>query len=158
MVDVFTPEKRSSIMRAICSKNTLPELKIRKILHAKGYRYRIHDKKLPGKPDIVFRSRKIAIQIRGCFWHGHNCIDGHIPKTRRDYWIMKITNNARRDAKNDLLLKKQGWKVITIWECSSATKSGLAKQIGRIEQIYKRLSKTDDKHENLKSISQTKRR
>jgi DNA mismatch endonuclease (patch repair protein) len=117
-VDVFTRQKRSTIMAAIRSANTTPERVLRSALHRRGYRYILHDRRLPGAPDIVFSSRRIAIQVRGCFWHGHaSCIDGHLPKTRRSYWLPKIHGNKRRDNRNDRSLRGLGWKVIVVWEC-----------------------------------------
>ena len=85
-MDIVSKKKRSEIMSKIRSKNTKPEMTVRKYLSSKGYRYRLHDKKLPGKPDIVLKKKKIAIQVRGCFWHGHNCKLAHYPKTNRKYW------------------------------------------------------------------------
>lgn len=114
MTDCFTKEKRSKVMSKIKSKNTKPELKLRKALWAKGYRYRIHTK-LHGKPDITFPSRKIAIFIDGCFWHKcPKCYKK--PKSNQKYWIPKIERNVERDKENIRNLKKLGWKTIRIWE------------------------------------------
>ena len=116
-MDVFTKKKRSEIMSRIRSKNTKPELIVRKYLSSKGYKYRLHDQKLPGKPDIVLKRKKIAIQVRGCFWHGHNCKLSSYPKTNRKYWKNKINNNRKRDRKNDRLIRKMGYKLIVVNEC-----------------------------------------
>ena len=118
-MDKIDKEKRSWNMSRILSKNTKPEIKIRKALWQMGYRYRLHYKKLPGKPDIVFVKDKIAIFIHGCFWHRHkNCIEASRPKTNSDYWEIKINKNIERDKKHTKEIKKLGWEVIIIWECS----------------------------------------
>ena len=105
-------------MSNIRSKNTKPELLVRKALWKMGYRYRIHYKELPGKPDIVLTKFKTVIFVHGCFWHRHeNCIDASRPKTNSEYWENKITKNIERDEKHQSQLKKMGWKVIVIWEC-----------------------------------------
>jgi len=132
MADVFSKKKRSEVMSKIRSKDTKPEMQIRKGLHALGFRYRLHDKKLPGKPDIVLPRFKTAIQVRGCFWHGHDCIDGHIPKTRKEYWEPKLKANAARDKKNDQRLKEMGWHLIVVWECQCMSNKTLNKQLSRI--------------------------
>ena len=116
-MDAFTQKKRSEIMSRIRSKNTKPELIVRKYLSSKGYKYRLHDQKLPGKPDIVLKRKKIAIQVRGCFWHGHSCKLANYPKTNRKYWKNKINNNKKRDRKNDKLIRKMGYKLIIVNEC-----------------------------------------
>lgn len=118
MADVHTQEQRRFNMQQIKGKNTKPELLVRKYLHAKGYRYKLHDKTLPGKPDIVLPKYKTVIFIHGCFWHGHaNCKYFTIPKTRTEWWTEKINKNSTNDVKAVKLLKKDGWKIITIWEC-----------------------------------------
>ena len=105
-------------MSRIRSKNTKPELIVRSVLHRMGYRFRLHRKDLPGKPDIVLPKYKTVIFVHGCFWHGHSgCKRGNIPKTNKNYWIPKINKNKDRDRKHRSQLKKQGWKVAVIWEC-----------------------------------------
>jgi len=105
-------------MKNIRSKNTTPELIVRKFLYNKGYRYRLHDKKLPGKPDIVLRKFNTVIFINGCFWHGHkNCSEAKKPKSNSEFWKTKIVSNQQRDMKNIESLSKLGWRVLTIWEC-----------------------------------------
>jgi len=106
-------------MRAIRSKNTKPELLIRKALHAAGFRFRLHVARLPGKPDIVLPKYKTAIFVHGCFWHGHNCKYFRLPQTRPEFWRDKIEANRARDAKDLELLKGMGWHVILIWECAT---------------------------------------
>lgn len=119
MADVFSKEFRSQIMAKISSKNTKPELIVRKILHSKGYRFRLHRKDLPGNPDIVLPKHKKIIFVHGCFWHNHNCKFGnHIPKTNTEYWEKKLKNNSIRDKINIEKLISLGWKVLIIWECT----------------------------------------
>jgi len=122
-MDTVSKKKRSEIMSRIRSKNTKPELIVRKYLFSKGYRYRLHDNKLPGKPDIVLKKYKTAIQVRGCFWHGHGCKFSNIPKTNRAFWRNKILNNKKRDKKNDQKLRRLGFKLIVIPECKTYNSS-----------------------------------
>ena len=118
MKDVHSKEVRSYNMSRIRSKNTQPELIVRKFLHAKGFRYRIHDKKLPGKPDIVLPKYNTVIFIHGCFWHNHkNCKYAQFPKTNAGYWTHKILNNINKDEQYVKTLRKDGWKIITLWTC-----------------------------------------
>ena len=119
MADVHTKEIRSYNMSQIKGKNTKPEMLVRKFLFANGYRYKLNDKTLPGKPDIVLPKYKIVIFIHGCFWHGHkNCKYFVVPKTRTDWWRNKINGNIANDKKASKALKKEGWKIITVWECN----------------------------------------
>ena len=119
MTDRITKEQRSKNMSHIRSKDTSIELKVRKYLFSLGYRYRVNYKELPGKPDIVFTKKKIAIFIHGCYWHGHNCNSryAHVSKSNTDYWNTKIQRNQERDKRNIEQLEKDGWKVIVLWEC-----------------------------------------
>jgi|SRR5690242_4560783 len=118
MADVHDKKTRSKNMSAIRSKNTKPEMLVRRFLHANGFRYKLHDKKLPGKPDIVLPKYKTVIFVHGCFWHGHtNCRYYVVPKTRTEWWLKKINGNKANDDKAIKALKKGGWKVIKIWEC-----------------------------------------
>lgn len=117
MPDKISVEQRSRIMSRIRSKNTKPEIIVRKYLHNLGYRFRLHDKKLPGKPDIVMKKHKTAIQVRGCFWHQHGCKFSNVPKSNKSYWTPKLKKNKERDKQNDKKLKKLEWKLIVIWEC-----------------------------------------
>ena len=116
-MDTVSKKKRSEIMSKIRGKNTMPELHVRKFLFSKGFRYRLHDKSLPGTPDIVSKKNKLAIQVRGCFWHGHKCNKGGLPKSNRKFWKTKIKNNKKRDKKNDRKIRSLGFKLIIIWEC-----------------------------------------
>ncbi|HZW13286.1 MAG TPA: very short patch repair endonuclease [Noviherbaspirillum sp.] len=131
MTDVFSPKKRSEVMSAIRSKNTKPEIRVRSELHRKGYRFRLHVKDLPGKPDLVLPRYCTAIQVRGCFWHGHTCSDGHLPKSRQEYWIPKLEKNKLRDSQRDTELRNLGWSVLVIWECE-CSEANIKKTIDRI--------------------------
>lgn len=116
-MDTISQAERSTLMGRIRGKNTRPELALRSALHRLGYRFRICVKDLPGKPDIVFRSRRVAIFVHGCFWHRHTCKFAYNPKTRREFWQQKFRRNIERDRECILRLKEQGWKVIVAWEC-----------------------------------------
>ncbi|WP_276502392.1 very short patch repair endonuclease [Terrimonas pollutisoli] len=119
MTDVHNKATRSYNMSQIRATNTKPEMLVRKFLHAQGFRYKLHDKTLPGKPDLVLPRYKTVIFIHGCFWHGHDsCKYFVVPKTRTDWWLNKITGNKANDAKAIKALKKEGWKIITLWECN----------------------------------------
>jgi len=116
MVDNLTKDKRSKIMRSIKSKDTKPELIVRKLLTQLGYRYRLHRKDLPGKPDIAFISRKKAVFVHGCFWHGHlNCKISHIPES--EFWRNKLSKNQERDLKASSAMLESGWETLIVWEC-----------------------------------------
>ncbi|HNR16724.1 MAG TPA: DNA mismatch endonuclease Vsr [Chitinophagaceae bacterium] len=118
MADVHDKKTRSYNMSQIKATNTKPEILVRKFLHANSFRYSLHKKTLPGKPDIVLPKYKTIIFIHGCFWHGHkNCKYFVVPKTRTQWWLDKINTNKANDAKAVKALKKEGWKIITIWEC-----------------------------------------
>lgn len=106
-------------MARIRSKNTAPELLVRRLLHAMGYRFRLHRSELPGKPDIVFVGRRKAIFVHGCFWHAHDCKIGRTPKTRLYFWEPKLQRNRARDLENERALQSQGWDVLTIWQCET---------------------------------------
>ena len=106
-------------MQAVRGKDTGPELTVRRLLHGMGYRYRIHRKDLPGKPDLVFPAQRKAIFVHGCFWHAHGCRFGQPPKSRLTYWLPKLERNKQRDAENTAQLEALGWKVLTTWECET---------------------------------------
>jgi len=117
-MDVFDTEKRSQVMASVGSKNTRPELAVRKSLHRAGLRFRLHRKDLPGRPDIVLPSRRLAVFVNGCFWHGHvACPKAKLPKTRTQFWRHKIEQNMARDAKALTQLKEMGWQAIVVWQC-----------------------------------------
>lgn len=108
---------RSANMRAIRSKDMKPELAVRKLVHGMGYRYRLHRHDLPGRPDMVFPSRRKVIFVHGCFWHSHNCKAAHVPKTNQGYWGPKLERNRIRDARNIEALAAKGWQSLVVWEC-----------------------------------------
>lgn len=114
----LTQAARSALMSKIKSKNTAPEMTVRRLIFSLGFRYRLHDKKLPGKPDLVFAGRRKAIFVHGCFWHGHDCGAGrNRPASNLDYWGRKLERNIERDQANQAALKAAGWKVLILWEC-----------------------------------------
>lgn len=118
MVDTLSPKKRSWNMSRIKSSNTKPELKVRSLLHRKGYRFRLHRKDLPGKPDIVLQKYKTVIFVHGCYWHRHKgCKYAYNPKSRIGFWQNKFSQNVERDKENYETLKSLGWNVIVVWEC-----------------------------------------
>jgi DNA mismatch endonuclease Vsr len=112
-------------MSGIKGKNTKPEIRVRKALYSRGFRYRLHVKGLPGKPDIVFGKRKAVIFIHGCFWHGHDCHLFKWPSTRQEFWRQKINRNREKDAESEALLSEAGWRILTIWECALKGKTRL---------------------------------
>lgn len=115
---MFTPEKRSEVMRRVRSKNTKPEVFVRSMLHRMGYRFRLHRKDLPGNPDIVLPKHRAVVFVHGCFWHQHpGCRKATIPQNNRDYWEKKLERNVERDRAARQTLSEQGWKVLTVWEC-----------------------------------------
>jgi DNA mismatch endonuclease (patch repair protein) len=119
-------------MARVHAKDTRPEMFVRRLVFAEGYRYRLHDRKLPGSPDLVFRSRSKVIFVHGCFWHRHaNCALARMPKSRLDFWEPKLTANKERDSRNRKLLAKKGWEVLTIWECELKDTEKLRRTIRR---------------------------
>lgn len=138
MTDIFRPDKRSLIMSKIRSGNTKPELIVRKFLFSQGFRFRLHYKTLPGRPDIVLPKYKAVIFVNGCFWHSHeNCRDFKVPETHQEYWVPKLSKNKIKDLEAVDELHKAGWDVITIWECElkkSKIDSTLAMLISRLNK------------------------
>jgi DNA mismatch endonuclease (patch repair protein) len=131
-MDVLTAAERSACMAAVKSANTTPELRVRRLIHAHGYRYRLHQKDLPGRPDLVFSGRRRVIFVHGCFWHGHSCPRAvRVPKTNRQYWIDKIERNCRRDATVRKRLRAAGWRILVLWECEIRNGTSLEKRIRR---------------------------
>ena len=134
MADRLTPEQRSWNMSRIRGKNTKPELLVRSLLHAKGYRYRLHGAsrgiKLPGNPDLVFAGRRKVIFVNGCFWHFHDCKVGqHAPKANAEFWETKRARTRDRDASQRRQLENDGWEVLTVWECELRDLSAVEKQL-----------------------------
>jgi DNA mismatch endonuclease Vsr len=111
------PEARRRNMAAVRGKDTKPEIIIRRLLHAIGYRYRLHDVRLPGRPDLVFPSRKAVVEVRGCWWHRHGCSNSAAPKTRTEWWTQKLDRNVARDEANKSAMEAAGWRVFVAWEC-----------------------------------------
>ena len=132
-MDIVSKEKRSHIMSRIHSKDTKPEIILRKALFKKGLRYRIHYG-LPGKPDIVFVSKKIAIFVNGCFWHGHGCRRDHKPASNTKFWKSKMAGNKERDKNNYINLDKLGWNYYISWECSIL--NNISNEVKKIISIY----------------------
>ncbi|MCC6364231.1 MAG: DNA mismatch endonuclease Vsr [Bryobacterales bacterium] len=118
-MDTLSPAERSERMGRVHCKDTKPEWVVRRLVHALGFRYRLHNAALPGKPDLVFSGRRKVIFVHGCFWHRHGsrCPLARLPKSRLDFWRTKLEGNRRRDEKNVRLLRAAGWKILTIWEC-----------------------------------------
>lgn len=130
MADTRSKEKRSEIMAKVHSKDTGPELAVRKLIFGMGYRYRLHIAALPGKPDIVMFGRRKIIDVRGCFWHGHSgCRFGRLPKSRLDFWKPKIKRNRDRDRRNLKTLESDGWRVLIVWQCELKDQEHLKKKL-----------------------------
>lgn len=116
-------------MSRIRSEDTAPEMTVRRLLHSMGYRYRLHPKNLPGKPDVVFPARRRVIFVNGCFWHAHGCKIGRPPKSKLDFWEEKLNRNRQRDEKNRIALEQAGWKVLTVWQCETKNTEWLRKTL-----------------------------
>ncbi|MBX3602816.1 MAG: DNA mismatch endonuclease Vsr [Rubrivivax sp.] len=118
MCDVLTPEQRRLNMSRVRRSDTKPEMLIRRGLHASGLRYRLHDRRLPGRPDLVFPKYRAVVFVHGCFWHAHGCALSKLPATRREFWQKKLTDNAARDRRAIAALHADGWRVLVVWECA----------------------------------------
>ena len=132
MADTVTRERRSEIMSNIRAKGMKPEMAVRRITHGMGYRYRLHRKDLPGKPDLVFPGRRKVIFVHGCFWHQHAdaaCRIARRPRSNRDYWLPKLKRNAARDGEHQANLAASGWDVLVLWECDVKAGGGIADRI-----------------------------
>ncbi len=129
MADRISPEERSRLMAKVKRSNTKPEVIVRKLLHARGWRYRLHVKGMPGTPDIVFSSRRAVLFVNGCFWHGHTCRLGRLPSTRPEFWGPKIQANRERDRRKIDQLIADGWRAMTIWQCSLKEPEVVLRQI-----------------------------
>jgi DNA mismatch endonuclease (patch repair protein) len=131
-MDTLTPEQRSKRMSLVKSKDTAVELRVRRLVYAMGYRYRLHRKDLPGKPDMVFTSRRAAIFIHGCFWHRHEgCKLARLPKSKLEFWREKLETNKARDKRNLAALAKDGWRTLVVWECETKNLETLAERLRR---------------------------
>jgi len=145
LTDVFSPEKRSAVMRRVKGKGTTPEKTVRRLLTRLGARYRLHRSDLPGKPDIVLPGRKLAIFVHGCFWHGHDCARGaRVPKQNRDYWLGKVARNRARDEAAREALSAKGWRVETIWECELKDEAAATARLSGVLQAASALSGRPD--------------
>lgn len=129
-MDKLTPDRRSANMRAIRSKGMKPELAVRRLAHRLGYRFRLHRKDLPGKPDLAFIGRSKAVFVHGCFWHQHReCREGRPPKSNHEYWGLKLARNIQRDQANIAKLQSSGWDTLVIWECEIRDAAALEKSL-----------------------------
>src|SRR4051794_39340787 len=134
LADKISSERRSENMRRIRSNGTRPEMLVRRLVHSMGYRYRLHRKDLPGKPDLVFAPKRKVIFVHGCFWHGHErdgCLDARRPKSNIGYWNPKLTRNKERDAQRIASLEAAGWDVFVIWECETKNAKALQTRLGK---------------------------
>lgn len=131
MTDRASREQRSRNMAAVRSSDTGPERAVRSILHRLGLRFRLHQKALPGTPDIVLKRHATVVFVHGCFWHGHNCPRGKPPATRPEFWIPKLQRNRVRDMDNAKRLRAQGWRVLTVWECELRKPDRLSKRLAK---------------------------
>jgi DNA mismatch endonuclease (patch repair protein) len=132
-MDTLTPAERSERMARVRSKGTKPEWAVRRLVHSLGFRYRLHNQKLPGKPDLVFGTRRKIIFVHGCYWHRHNprCPLTRMPKSKLDFWRPKLEANHKRDDKNKRRLRAAGWDVLVLWECQLRDMSGITDRITR---------------------------
>lgn len=129
VTDVFTSEERSRLMARVRGKDTRPELVVRSVAHRLGYRFRLHRRELPGTPDLVLTRHRAAVFVNGCFWHGHDCKRGALPRTNEEFWSKKIKGNAARDAVVHDQLVAAGWRVLTIWECETHDTDSIAEKL-----------------------------
>jgi len=131
-MDNLTPEQRGRQMARVRGKDTRPEMAVRRLVFSMGYRYRLHDARLPGTPDLVFPGRGKVLFVHGCFWHRHtNCELARLPKSRLDFWLPKLEGNRKRDLKNQRLLRKSGWRIWVVWECELRDMDKLSRRIRR---------------------------
>jgi DNA mismatch endonuclease (patch repair protein) len=125
---------RSAQMALVRGRDTKPEMRVRKALHAAGLRYRLHDRRLPGVPDLVFPSRHVALFVHGCFWHRHpGCAAARLPKSRLEFWEPKLSGNAERDKRNSAALEAAGWKVMVIWECETRDQAVIQRLVSQVQ-------------------------
>lgn len=129
MADKISADRRSENMRRIRSKGMKPEMLVRRLVHGLGYRYRLHRRDLPGKPDLVFGPRRSVIFVHGCFWHQHDCRDGRVPASNKEYWAPKLARNVERDSQARQALEADGWRVMIIWECETKEADKLVERL-----------------------------
>ncbi|MBX6370464.1 MAG: DNA mismatch endonuclease Vsr [Rhodospirillales bacterium] len=129
-MDIISAERRSALMRRVRQRDTDPELVVRRVAHALGYRFRLHRRDLPGTPDLVFPKYRVALFVHGCFWHRHEgCPRATTPKSRRDYWLPKFAANVERDRRKAAALEAAGWRAVVVWECETADSSALKRRL-----------------------------
>jgi DNA mismatch endonuclease (patch repair protein) len=128
-MDHLSPHQRSANMRAVKRSDTAPEMAVRRLLFRAGYRYRLHDGRLPGRPDIVFKGRRKVIFVHGCFWHGHHCSRGRLPKSRVEYWRDRVDRNRSRDGRVLVELQATGWKPFVVWQCETRDEEPLLRRL-----------------------------
>lgn len=148
MVDTLSPKARSERMSRIRGRNTVPELAVRRLAHALGYRFRLYRKDLPGSPDLVFPRLMKVVFVHGCFWHGHDCGKGRLPKSNVSFWEAKIAKNRERDARSVAALKAAGWKVLILWQCQTGDLKVLENCLGRFLAGYRRKKAIDSRVAN----------
>lgn len=152
MADIVNAATRSRMMSGIKAKDTKPEMVIRKMLHAAGFRFRLHDKRLPGKPDLVLPKYRTAVFVHGCFWHGHeSCSLFRIPKSKTEFWEEKISQNIKRDSRNISELLASGWRVLVIWECATKGADKMTSE-DMITGIKTFLNNADQSSETIRAI------
>lgn len=145
MTDIVSPGKRSAMMRAVRSKDTKPELLVRRGLHVRGLRFKLHDASLPGRPDLVLPKWRTVVFVQGCFWHGHGCGYSRLPEKNREFWAHKIRANVARDEANKKSLAVAGWNVLEVWTCQlrKAGKSGLPDLLDQLADAIKGQGRAD---------------
>ena len=130
-MDKVSVEQRSRNMAAVRSKNTEPEMVVRRKLHSLGLRFRLHQTSLPGSPDIVLRKHSAVVFVHGCFWHGHNCSKGRVPSSRTEFWLPKLQKNRERDQQRIRELRALGWRVLAVWECETKDEVKLRRRLAK---------------------------
>ncbi len=153
MADTLSPEERSRLMARIRSRDTKPEMYVRKAVWRAGFRYRLHSRTLPGKPDLVLSQYKIAVFVHGCFWHQHGCAKTSRPSSNREFWDRKLDGNVARDARNRAALQALGWTVLTIWECS--LEEGTADVLSVLKRLRAMRSTANDRSDDRPSTIAT---
>lgn len=150
MADIVSPAKRSQMMAGIKSKNTKPELLVRRALHNRGFRFRLHQRQLPGRPDIVLPRFKVAIFVNGCFWHGHGCKYFKLPATNTEFWREKIEANQKRDGLRETQLVGLGYRVFSVWECQ--TRAGKNSMEALIDKLASDIRRTELHNQDVSSV------
>lgn len=134
-MDTRSPEQRSYIMSSVRSRDTAPELLVRRLVHSLGLRFRVHRKNLPGRPDLVLPKHRAVIFVHGCFWHGHGCPKGRLPKSRLGFWRPKIERNQIRDTESAKALRSSGWRVLTVWQCQTKDTDRLRARLAKFFKL-----------------------